>query len=370
LILCAVQVLAVIIMAGMMFFNKDAQSQSAFDTGRFITIDVKTGKIEGNVTTTVDKTLSEEQYRLQRITELTGKSNEEVKKELQASYNQEQTSKQETKIISSITPSRPIKSPLNLDYHADIIEKMTDDLSLPRINEEKGVVPWRIYAKAGPAEKGDHQLSLVITNLGLNPVATEQALEMNEYVTLAFSPYALHISEQIKMARASGFETWLTLPLQHENYPVHDYGPLTLLEEVSLEDNITQLHQLLNNNHGIVGLIALPDEKYSRSIQMGGIFEEIDRRGLLLTLYHPFFSANSTHGKILHARPHLHGGNIPSESAELFRTIESYAVSEKHTIITLAAMPTVMKEMNEWIASLPAKNITLVPLSGQIVEKK
>jgi polysaccharide deacetylase 2 family uncharacterized protein YibQ len=369
LALLAMQLVIIIAIFGTLFFDKAAQSQYAFDTGRFITIDVKTGKVQGNIAVSEKKGLSEEEYRLKRIEELTGKSTEEIKQEIAKASTPDNTTPLTKEPVLS-TPSRTVLSPLTLDYHSELVEKTPTDLSLPQISKDKKFIPWRTYAKPAPSEKGIHQLSVVITNLGLNPAATEQALEMNEYVTLAFSPYARDVSQQIKVARASGFETWLTFPLQHENYPVHDYGPYTLLEELSPEDNIHQLHTLLHNNHGIAGLVALPDEKFSRSTQMGHIFEEIDKRGLLLTLYHPFFSPNTTtYGGVLRARPHIHGGNVPPESAELFRMIEAQAMSEKHTIITMAAMPKLMQEMNQWIASLPAKNITLIPLSAHMSEE-
>ena len=220
--LLMLQLIGVFAVTTMMFLDEGAQSQRAFDTGRFITINVETGGVQGNVAKLEKEALNEEAYRLQRIAELTGKSGAEVTQELAQNVPANDEPTHSTQQPALPTPSRPLLSPLTLDYHGDLIEKTQAGLSLPRVSEDKKHIPWRVYAKPSPKEKGAHQLSLVITNLGLNPGATEQALEMNEYVTLAFSPYGRDVSQQIKMARASGFETWLTFPLQHENYPVHD----------------------------------------------------------------------------------------------------------------------------------------------------
>ncbi len=366
----ATQFLCVVVLVGSLLFGAKENAQIAFDSGRFVKIDVKTAQIEGNLVQTAavpppekainelekalpEKALSEEEYRLKRIKELTG---------------QEMTTQelvQATPLPSPpvvLQPTEAVKMPLNLEIPAELVEKRGKYL-LPKPFEK--LIPWQYYAKPSPATEGKRTISIIITNLGLNDEATRQAMQLDENVTLAFSPYAPNLAMQIANARRNGFEAWLNLPLQHENYPVHDYGNLTLLNELTPKQNIALLHRTLNNTNGVVGLVALPDEKYSASPQMLELSEEIKARGLLLALYSSAFTPASYEQKLLtHLQPHINGGNIPSDLNQLFASLEAQTQNTENLKISIAAMPSVMQALQGWIAQLPAKNIVLTPLSS------
>ncbi len=397
----AIQFLCILIIGGNLLFNATNNAQNAFDSGRFIKIDVNTGQIEGNIITTNnsptksdddDKAkLSDEQYRLKRIKELTGEGladdglesdglNDEKlgdaklgdeglgdNKLGEIKSNDESIAKNTPPQIISATQAQPapriIQTPLKLDIPAELMRKQGKYL-LPTPSKNNEIIPWKYYAK--PIMASDKKpISIIITNLGLNDKITQQAMQLDENITLAFSPYAPNLAMQIAQARQNGFEAWLNLPLQHENYPIHDYGNLTILNELSLPENIKLLHQTLNNTNGVVGLIALPDEKYSASSQMLELFAEIKSLGLLLSLYSTTFTPDATNANLLtHIEPHINGGNIPADLNQLFAGIEAKAKTVKHLNISISAMPAVMQAMNSWIAQLPAKNIILTPLSS------
>jgi polysaccharide deacetylase 2 family uncharacterized protein YibQ len=349
------------------WLGKTQRAQDAFDSGRFIKIAISSGEVEGNLTkskasqsnnpeTKLSKALNEEEYRLKRIQELTGKTVDEAKQALDKTANKPAPPTQENKI--PVTPNK-----IDIAIPESIIDK-TGEYILPKISDDGSIVPWQYYAKKIENVGGNKTVSIVINNLGLNFEATKQAMELNNNLTLAFSPYAGGLNSQIATARALGFETWLNLPLQHENYPIHDYGNLTLLSELAPNDNLIQLYKNINNTSGIVGLVALPDEKFSRDEQMLEIFEAITKRGLLLTLYNKTFTPSQDKMPfLLHAEPNINGGNIPANLNDLFAGIEAKINNNNHVIITISAMPNVMTQLNTWIDTLHKKNISLVPLS-------
>jgi uncharacterized protein len=355
--------------ADLFWLGKTEKAQAAFDAGRFIKIAINSGEIEGNLAKAksseiadnpeekLSKALNEEEYQLKRIQELTGKSADEAKKELEKSPQNKTVQPDLTEKTETEKPEADIKTP----------QAMIDDTSeyvLPKISDDGKMIPWQYYAKKIDNVGGNKTVAIVINNLGLNFEATKQVMRLNKNISLAFSPYAGGLAAQIATARAAGFEAWLNLPLQHENYPIHDYGNLTLLGELAPSDNLTQLYKNLNNTNGIVGLVALPDEKFSLSEQMLEMFEEITGRGLLLVLYNKTFAPSPDKMQfLLHAEPNINGGNIPANLNDLFANLETKINHNNHAIITISAMPNVMAQLDAWIATLPDKKISLVPLS-------
>jgi uncharacterized protein len=364
----AIQFLCVLGLIGGVMFSATDNAQQAFDSGRFIKIDVKSGQVEGNLAKiqtkqAVENALSAEEYRLKRIEELTGKTAEEAKEELQQAVPKKEEHPKAV-IATEESNIRAVKNPLQLEPNLDLSQKEGDYL-LPKISQDGKTTSWQYYAKPSAQNEGKKILSIIITNVGLNDENTKQVMQLDENITLAFSPYASNLKMQIDLARKHGFETWLNLPLQHENYPIHDYGNLTLLNEIETANNIEQLHRIINNTGGIVGLVALPDEKYSSSNQMMEIFEAIKGRGLLLALYSKIFTpAEHEQYALTHIQAHINGGNIPSDLNQLFQEIEERSAVGEHLVISMAAMPSVLQALNVWAAGLPEKNIILTPLSA------
>jgi polysaccharide deacetylase 2 family uncharacterized protein YibQ len=364
----AIQFLCVLGVIGEIMFSAIDNAQMAFDSGRFIKIDVRNSQIEGNLAKiqtkqAIEQALSAEEYRLKRIQELTGKTEEEAQSELQKTTPQAEQPKTTIAAIAEKSNMRKVKNPLQLEQNPELSRKEGNYL-LPKISKDGKTTPWQYYAKPSVPNKDKKTFSIIITNVGLNDESTKQVMLLDENITLAFSPYANNLKMQIDLARKNGFETWLNLPLQHENYPIHDYGNLTLLNEVKASDNIEQLHKIINNTNGIVGLVALPDEKYSGSNQMMEIFEEIKKRGLLLALYSKIFTPAEHEQYVLaNIQDHINGGNVPSDLNQLFQEIEAKAKAGDHLVISMAAMPSVLQALNIWLAGLPEKNIILTPLS-------
>jgi uncharacterized protein len=361
--LLAVLVCSVLALLVALWWQKAHNAAVAFETGRFVKILIASGEMESKVPASARPMLDKEAYRAARVKEITGSLPEvkatptitpAVPKETAEPAHEDETQ-----------PNRSVQFPLAPAPAKGLIDQRTDGQALPVIAED-GRSPWREYAKPYVAPpKGARLLSLVITNVGLNEDATRKALQLDERVTLAFSPYASELREQVKQARANGFETWLTLPLQHENYPVHDYGALTLLNTQGTDKNLPRLRQILGSADGIVGLIAMPDEAFSTTQQMQEIYAELAGRGVLLTLYSHTFTPEKAETMLLHSRPHVFSGNIPPSPEMWFTETEAYIAGVKRTIITVAPMPAVMERLHAWIATLPEKNIALVPLTAQ-----
>ena len=75
-------------------------------------------------------------------------------------------------------------------------------------------------------------------------------------VTLAFTPYAQALDDWASIARRSGHEVLLSLPMESATFPIEDPGPLALQSEAPLKENLRQLSLVLSQMGGYVGVIS------------------------------------------------------------------------------------------------------------------
>lgn len=117
----------------------------------------------------------------------------------------------------------------------------------------------------------------------MNPDATDAAIrKLPPEVTLAFSPYSPRLDELVKKARANGHEVMLELPLEPENFPSQDPGPLGLLTILPQIDNLTRLETILGKTTGYVGLLGRMGGKFGASpVHMRPVLEALTKYGVM-----------------------------------------------------------------------------------------
>lgn len=356
----------------MLFLQRGERHEQAYKDGRLIKIDVASGKISGNVTSTAEQGKTSRADRIDKHLKKIGAERPNVTVPKYPQVKIVETPRIQPRVVTQQPRinivERPIVAPLASAPIAELQETLPGGEVLPRISDDGELQPWQYYSKPYAFPEGSQLLSVVITDLGMRSETTQAALNLNEYVTLAFSPYAAKIRDQMKAARASGFETWVMLPMQHEAYPINDYGPLTLLEEEGKAENINQLHRVMATSDGYVGLISSSDERFSRGEQMTTILKELSRRGLVLMTYNDALTSSTNPHLVTQARSHIAGHNMTENLDQLFREAEAYIQANGRATITLAPLPNVIGALNQWIATFPEKQIQLVPLSAQSKE--
>ena len=350
---------------------REERSQTAFDQGRTFYIDIITGEVRGNPAQGKKRETREE--RLQRQLKKVGADVNDIPDTVRpdaARIKQNMQKKQKLHVKRSTLKvnERPLISPL-ADAPIDALqETLSGGVTLPRISDDSALEPWRSYAKPYSLNDNKAMLSIVITNLGLDNDVTQKALSLDEYITLSFSPYGDALHDQMHIARLSGFETWMMLPMQHETYPVHDYGPLTLLNEETDAQNNELLYQIMSRGSGYAGLLSTPDEKFSRGKSINMILREMTRRGVAFTGYNTALATTSP--LVITAQRHIAPQNLPESLDTLYRELEQYAKANGNAVITIAPMPAVIDSLPQWIQTLPKKNITLVPLTAHIKQSR
>ena len=154
----------------------------------------------------------------------------------------------------------------------------TEAGTLPRARGSQGV--WKAYARPfdGPADKP--RVAIIITGLGLSRAATLAAIsQMAGGITLAFDPHTRNLEEWVGLGRSNGHEALLHLPMEPNDFPVSDPGPMALLTDFDAVQNIARMHQVLASAIGYVGVIQIMGSKFAASdAALRPALEELKKR--------------------------------------------------------------------------------------------
>ncbi len=245
------------------------------------------------------------------------------------------------------------------------------DGPLPVIGKD-GRQAWQAYAR--PFNRNDKRprLALVITNLGLDRKLSQSAMDrLPGAVTLAFSPYATDVKEEMLQARSLGHETLMGLPMEPLDYPRDDPGPLTLLASLSANQNIERLDKVMGKASGYVGLMAVRGGRFaSVKTALLPILESLKQRGLM-------FVDDKPPDQSL-AAPLASQMNLPWAAATRFIDIGAdpaaidqalagleAAAQRTGTALGVAVLsPAAIDHSATWVGTLAAKGFALAPVSA------
>ena len=186
-----------------------------------------------------------------------------------------------------VVPKPPAYSAFAADHGlapapaADLIERGTYGF-LPVVGHD-GHSAWQVYARPFDLTAASPRVAILITGLAIASKATKDAIDKTPpAVSLAFAPFGHHIGDWLNLARATGHEVLLELPMEPVDYPRQDPGYNALLTAYDPPQNLSRLGWAMSQGAGYVGFVGRMGGKFQgvRS-QMTPILDEIARRGLL-----------------------------------------------------------------------------------------
>lgn len=252
---------------------------------------------------------------------------------------------------------------------ARITEKV-GEFNLPRIADD-GTKPWKHYAKPFD-DSGKPLIAIVVQGLGLGRITTENALNLNDHVTLSFSPYAKNTNMWASHARNIGHEVLLDLPQETTRYPAEDPGPYALLNSLDDTTNRQRLHWVMSRTSGFVGLMQ-PDNPAIKSADMLRSLSEVANRGLfyLETPYEKTDEMAKSLGNMgmiaqgynLRIDEVLNEESIRNSLNQLVKLAKENGVA----IGVTRPYPLSLELINQWTAELKSLGVELAPVSA-IVE--
>jgi len=230
------------------------------------------------------------------------------------------------------------------------------DITIPYASEEE-------LPKSAPLK---HTMSILVTNLGLNPLSTELALSLPREVALGFVPYTTSLKPFLNQAHEEGHEIFMYLPFETKRYPDDSPGQMPLLLSLDDNENIRRMNTLLHSFDGYVGVYGAPNEVFTNSSNAGALLIELAGKKLKL-----FTSNGSVRGGemaesiisstiIIDAEP-----NIPAIKKQLDALVE-LAKAGKPAIGYAGSYPVTIYALKAWLPTLDSMNIEIVPVTNMI----
>ena len=227
--------------------------------------------------------------------------------------------------------------------------------------------PWKVYARPAPVLAPGPRVAVVVTGLGLSKDATAAAIaKLPADVSLSFSPYGSGLDGWIRRARERGHEVLLDLPLEPPNYPQHDAGPMAVLADQPPAEAVDHLEATLGRTAGYVGVAASLHSPVAASDSWGPMLQDLRNRGLL-------FVGDGLVGVPDADMPAAASVTLVADETPFRVAIDARlarlllaAGRDGTAITTISARPVSFERLLAWLASLPEKGVTLVPVSALV----
>ena len=214
------------------------------------------------------------------------------------------------------------------------------------------------------------RVAFIVQGLGLSQTSTDAAInKLTAAVTLSFSPYARDLKKWIEKAKAKGHEVLVEVPMESEQFPAEDPGPLGLLTSTEAKDNQMRLDAILKESGGAVGILDSMGSRFRKSGEHIGLLFATLKQGNL-------FYVQGTPGV------RVGEATVPTAIADLiiderpFRAAidarldfaERLAKYQGSAIAALGAKPVSYERLVLWLEQAQKKGVTLAPISQVLIK--
>lgn len=247
---------------------------------------------------------------------------------------------------------------------------------------DDGRVAWQVYSRPPPTlpegQKVDRRakVAIILRGLGLSQAATEAAIRrLPGAVTLAFDSESPQVGDQAGLARRSGHEVLVQVPMESANFPEFDPGPNAVSTLLTPDDNVGKLNFHLSRMAGYVGILTTMGSAFTiNEVQLMPVLEELQKRGLL---YVDSYTTLNTLGPKL-----TRSLGVPSAYVDVVidETLSRNAIDRKLADLVAKAkrqdaaigiadpMPITLERIGTWANAIPKENadFVLVPVSAVV----
>lgn len=242
--------------------------------------------------------------------------------------------------------------------------------TLPVIRAD-GMTPFKAYSKPFSPKDNPAKISLVLVDFGLSKRITDNVIQnMPDNVTFAMSPYADAPQKTLNKAIKSGFETWLSIPMQTRKFPQSDSGPDTLLTRVTMESNRFRLFNVLGVSAGYPGIIVTDTAQFMQSkSNVNNIMGEVKKRGLGFAFAQTENSPVVVNAILERDLPvaqndvWLDQPPTPAHIQDQLNKLEEKAKTHGRAVAFFHPYPSSRQHVRDWAQELSGKRIQLAPLS-------
>ncbi|MEC7703596.1 MAG: divergent polysaccharide deacetylase family protein [Pseudomonadota bacterium] len=220
-------------------------------------------------------------------------------------------------------------------------------------------------------------VALVMTDYGLSQQRTTQAETVFKdiHINYALNPYTANAQGIIDSARTNGHEIWMDVPLEPDNFPLTESGPLTMLIRSKADENRRRLIWLLSIAKGFPGLIQTQKTDFvNADTEMFNLLTALHEHGL------GFASSVVQDGSLVgHAAqqakvPFAQNNIWLGRSGRLddlkqdIQKLESMALKNENAMVAFfPPHPSFIEHIGKWVENVRKEhNVIFVPLSYTI----
>ncbi|MDX2050193.1 MAG: divergent polysaccharide deacetylase family protein [Rickettsiaceae bacterium] len=109
------------------------------------------------------------------------------------------------------------------------------------------------------------KIAILVANLGTNKHLTEEALKLDENITLGFSSYTKDLKNLFQTSISSNREVLIYLPFEPKDYPKSNPGPHPILIQNDSETNLAIINSIIETFDGIIGVYGNEKEVFTES---------------------------------------------------------------------------------------------------------
>lgn len=276
--------------------------------------------------------------------------------------------------------SRVISTETEPPQLEDII--LSSPVGFQPMEGEAGSLP-RYVSNAAIIEAVPHgniKVAIILDDLGMHESIWPTLSELPLAITYAYLPYGKYTSEQASMARKIGHEIMIHLPMEPHTTSegkTIDPGPdalYTAMQDIEIDqmahinlDNLKEIAVGVNNHMG---------SKFTEWQQgLEEVLHIVKSEGMFfldsVTTAHSAVptAAESVNIPLLRRDIFLDHSQEIEDIHAMLTKLEERAKKNGHAIAIGHPHGTTLQALKEWIPTLEAKNITLVPITNLLQEK-
>jgi len=234
------------------------------------------------------------------------------------------------------------------------------------------------YSQKTPHEEAaPHRIVVVLKGVGLETAAALKAIDnLPSQIVIAFSAYSPDLPALVKHSHERGHESLVVVPMEPDDFPVNDPGPMALLSSYSAERNLQHLDQALEHANGIVGIShTMGHVLASQKAFLQPVVEDVLKRGLIWFDVHALVRSQAAalvrDNGGLYIRPNLLIDDEVSKQAidQNLEKLEAIALKDGTAVGVAMPYPVTLDRLATWAEGLQTKGIELVCLTA-IVEQQ
>ena len=267
------------------------------------------------------------------------------------------------------TPPPPKAGPLAAP-NTDLVENATEG-ALPQIASD-GRQPWQEYKRPFTLKEGQRPIVIIMHGLGLSQTTTIAAIDkLPAEISLAFNVYAKGLRNWMSSARAQGHETLLSLPMEPNDFPRSDPGPMALKTDLETAENVARLRQVLSLAAGYVGVMNFLGSQFVTSeAALRPVLRTLRSRGLMYVddglIRDSKVIPIATAIGLPWARSNL---QLDAEASRTginrqLRQLELRARRGEVAVGIAEPFPVTIRQISTWLPTLAAKRLVLAPVSA------